>query len=272
MLSSVERPIGGKLAAHLRATMLGTVGEHIVFSHGFGTDQAAWSQIAPPLSLGARCVLFDLPGASPVLPVSFDERRYRSIAGYADDLLNLLDELEISRCTYVGHSVSGMVGVLAAIEAPERFSKLVLLNASPRYINCPGYVGGFETGEIDALLEAMSSNYQAWVAGFSSLVMPAGLPSALADFSAGLPSMRPDVSTRIARMIFQGDTRHILPQLKVPTLLLQSREDVAVPPEVAAYLLAKIPAAELKWIDAAGHLPHMSAPDQVLEVLRGHLY
>jgi len=84
--------------------------------------------------------------------------------------------------------------------------------------------------------------------------------------------MRPDVSTRIARMIFQGDTRHILPQLKVPTLLLQSREDVAVPPEVAAYLLAKIPAAELKWIDAAGHLPHMSAPDQVLEVLRGHLY
>lgn len=271
MLSSPEGPVGGKLAVRFNVTMLGTVGEHIIFSHGFGTNQAAWSQIAPPLSIDARCVLFDLPGASPLLPVSFDERRYRSIAGYADDLLNLLDELEISRCTYVGHSVSGMVGVLAAIEAPERFTKLVLLNASPRYINCPGYVGGFESHEIEALLEAMSSNYQAWVAGFSSLVMPAGLPSALADFSAGLLSMRPDVSARIARMIFEGDTRHILPQLEVPTLLLQSREDVAVPPEVGAYLLATIPSAELRWIEAVGHLPHMSAPDQVLEVLRGHL-
>jgi sigma-B regulation protein RsbQ len=251
--------------------MLGTTGEHIVFSHGFGTDQTAWSKIAGPLSVGARCVLFDLPGASPHLPVNFDERRYRSIAGYADDLLNLLDELEISRCTYVGHSVSGMVGALAAIEAPERFSRLVLLNASPRYINCPGYIGGFESYEIEALLEAMSSNYQAWVAGFSSLVIPAGLPSALADFAAGLLLMRPDVSARIARMIFEGDTRHILPHLRVPTLLLQSREDVAVPAEVAAYLLATIPTAELNWIEAVGHLPHMSAPDQVLEVLRERL-
>jgi sigma-B regulation protein RsbQ len=104
------------------------------------------------------------------------------------------------------------------------------------------------------------------------MVVPAGLPSALADFSEGLLSMRPDVSARIARMIFQSDTRHILSQLKVPTLLLQSREDVAVPPEVGAYLLSTIASAELDWIEAAGHLPHMSAPDQVLEVLRERLF
>jgi sigma-B regulation protein RsbQ len=271
-VGTVERPIGGNLAARLQATMLGTAGEHIVFSHGFGTDQTAWGKIAAPLSTGARCVLFDLPGASPLMPADFDERRYRSIAGYADDLLDLLDELEITRCTYVGHSVSAMVGVLASIEAPGRFSKLVLLNASPRYINCPGYVGGFEPQQIEGLLEAMSSNYQAWVAGFSSLVMPAGLPSALVDFSAGLLSMRPDVSARIARMIFEGDIRHVLPQVKVPTLLLQSREDVAVPAEVATYLLSTIAGAELQWIEAVGHLPHMSAPDRVLEVLRERLH
>jgi sigma-B regulation protein RsbQ len=263
--------LGGALARRHRVAIVGDGPELVVFSHGFGTDQSAWSAICPQLADRATCILYDLPGAGPWLPDDFDAAHYGSIGRYADDLLALLDELQVERCAFVGHSVSGMVGALASIEDPARFSRLVLLNASPRYLDGEGYRGGFDRPQLEGLFEAMARNYHGWVAGFAPMAVPEGLPDAVTIFADGLLAMRPDVATRISRMIFESDVRALLPLVTTPTTLIHSNADVAVPAEVADYLKAHIVGAELVRIDAGGHLPHLSAPDIVLAALRACL-
>jgi pimeloyl-ACP methyl ester carboxylesterase len=215
--------------------------------------------------------LYDLPGASALMPEDFDPAHYRSIAPFADDLLALLDEVGITECDYVGHSVSGMVGVLASIEEPERFRQLILINSSPRYLNDEGYAGGFERADVEGLLAAMRTNYQAWVAGFAPAAVAADVPWAVEDFSAGLLAMRPDVTVQISRAIFESDVRRLLPLVTVPTVLIHARGDVAVPESVAAYLESSIAGSLLEWIRTPGHMPHLAAPDEVAAVLSRYL-
>ncbi|HEY6964471.1 MAG TPA: alpha/beta fold hydrolase, partial [Erythrobacter sp.] len=263
--------LDGPRARRHNARLIGNGADVVVLSHGLGNDQRAWDAIIERMPEQVAALVFDLPGAGPLLPSDFDPEDYSSVADYADDLLGLLDEIGIARCTYVGHSVSGMIGVLASIEEPGRFAQLILLNASPRYLNAEGYVGGFDQTELDGLFAAMSANYQAWVAGFAPAAVGVAVPQAIIDFSAGLLAMRPDVTARIARMIFTSDLRHVLPLVSVPTLLIHAREDIAVPAEVGRYLHAHIPGSRLAWIDTAGHLPHLSAPDEVAAILNADL-
>lgn len=262
---------GGPLAARHKARLVGSGTRLVVFSHGLGTDQSAWDGIIERLPEDVSALVFDLPGAGPLLPGDFDPEDYSSVGDYADDLLSLLDELGVARCTFVGHSVSGMIGVLASIEEPARFEQLILLNTSPRYLNAEGYVGGFEQADLDSLFTAMSANYQAWVAGFAPAAVGVDVPEAIVDFSAGLLAMRPDVTAKIAHMIFTSDLRHVLSLVSVPTLLIHAREDMAVPADVGRYLNAKIPGSRLVWIDTAGHLPHLAAPADVSAVLNAHI-
>lgn len=263
--------VDGPLARRRRARLIERGSELVVFSHGLGTDQAVWLPIVERLPPRFSALIFDLPGAGPLLPDGFDPDDYRSITRFADDLLDLLDEIGVTHCRYVGHSVSGMIGVLAAIEDPGRFEQLLLLNASPRYLNDGEYQGGFDRADLEGMLGAMASNYQAWVAGFAPLAIAADVPAAVEDFSRGLLAMRPDITVRIARAIFESDVRPLLGQLDVPTVLIHSRSDIAVPPSVAQYLLEHIAGADLAWIEANGHLPHMSAPEEVARVIAAHL-
>lgn len=259
--------LDGPLARRHRARLVGEGPDLVVFSHGFGTDQTAWKAVVERLPARCSALLFDLPGASPLVPEGFNPDDYRSITAFADDVLALLDEVGVARCTYVGHSVSGMIGVLMAIEEPWRFHRLVLLNASPRYLNDAGYVGGLERADLEGLLGAMSGNYQSWVAGFAPHAIAADVPQAVRDFSSCLLAMRPDISVRIARTIFESDYRRLLPSLTVPTLLIHAHRDIAVPEAVGHYLHDHIPDSRLAWIDTVGHLPHLSAPDEVTAVL-----
>ncbi|MGN6123734.1 MAG: alpha/beta fold hydrolase [Sphingomonas oligoaromativorans] len=263
--------IDGPLARRHRATLI-EGGDHLVIlSHGFGTDQTSWAGVLQRLQRRFSVLVYDLPGAGPLLPSDFSVERYRSLSAFADDLLHLLDEIGVQRASYVGHSVSGMIGVLAAIEDPLRFHKLLLLNSSPRYLDDTGYRGGFSRGELDSLLDAMALNYQSWVAGFAPLAIGNDSPHAIKEFSTSLLAMRPDIALRVARAIFQSDVRDLLPRLTVPTVLVHAREDVAVPEDVAHYLARHIPRSRLAWIPVTGHLPHLSAPDQVVDALRWHL-
>ncbi|MFS0773241.1 alpha/beta fold hydrolase [Sphingomonas sp. 1P08PE] len=250
----------GPLARRHNLHVLGSGGEIVVFGHGLGTDQSAWRDFASGLDARYTALLFDLPGAGPLLPDGFDPDDYRSLSPFADDVLDLLEEVGVEACTYVGHSVAGMIGVLAAIEAPALFDRLILLNASPRYLNDADYEGGFDRADLEGLLGTMAANYQAWVAGFAPMAIGAAAPSAVEEFSAGLLAMRPDVTLRVARTIFESDVRPLLPALTRPTFLVHSRTDVAVPPAVGRYLHAHIADSRLMWIDAEGHLPHLSAP------------
>lgn len=244
----------------------------LILAHGFGTDQTAWHQVEAPFLCDYRVIRYDNVGAGGADPAAYSHHRYDSLSAYADDLLAICATLGVNDAILVGHSVSAMVAVLAATAQPAHFSRLVLLSASPRYINDAGYHGGFEQGDLDALYQAMQTNYQAWVSGFAPLIMANADRPELSDyFAQGLKAIRPDIALAVLRVIMQSDLREDLARLKQPTLLIQPREDPAVPPQVGEYLHQRIAGSRLAVVDATGHLPHLSAPAEVIAAMQAFL-
>ncbi|GAB4381725.1 MAG: alpha/beta hydrolase [Elainellaceae cyanobacterium] len=250
--------------------LLGQGNQTIVFAHGFGSDQTAWRSQVAAFESSYRIVLFDHVGAGNSDMEAYSPLRYSSLYSYAEDLLELCSELQLSQVILVGHSVSGMVSLLAALIDPSRFKQLFFVGASPRYLNDSeaSYIGGFEQADLDALYAAMSSNYHAWVSGFAPLAMGnPERPELALEFARTLSAIRPDIAQAVARVIFQSDYRSQLSKLTVPTVILQSSNDIAVPPQVGEYMAKHIPQSKLIPINATGHFPHLSAPEEVTKTL-----
>ncbi|XP_042507675.1 probable esterase KAI2 [Macadamia integrifolia] len=245
----------------------------IVLGHGFGTDQSVWKHLVPHLVDDHRVILYDNMGAGPTNPEYFDFDRYSTLEGYAYDLLAILEELQVESCIFVGHSVSAIVGALASITRPDLFSKIVMISASPRYLNDVDYYGGFEQEDLDQLFEAMRSNYKAWCSGFAPLAVGGDMDSAaVQEFSRTLFNMRPDIALSVAQTIFQCDMRQVLRLVTVPCHILQSVKDLAVPVMVSEYLHTNLGGESIVEVMASdGHLPQLSSPDIVIPALLRHI-
>lgn len=255
----------------LHGRQSGVSGPTLILSHGFGTDQDAWAALRPWFDAHFRVISFNLAGCGPDGASSYDFDRHSSIFGYADDLLDVVDELGIDACIYVSHSVSGMIGAAAASVRPELFRRMVMIGASPRYLNGTDYVGGFDQSDLDGLFDSMAANYQAWVAGFAPMVVGIDDNQAIDEFARTLFLMRPDIALNTCRTIFQSDMRQSAARIPVPTHLVQTARDMAVPVDVAHWLERAIDGATLDIIDADGHLPHMTAAAEVLQILQRRL-
>ncbi|CAM8911124.1 hypothetical protein QQ045_032124 [Rhodiola kirilowii] len=241
----------------------------LVLAHGFGTDQSAWQRILPYFTPTHRVILYDLVCAGSVNPDYFDFNRYTTLDAYVDDLVNILTALHVDRCVFVGHSVSAMIAILASIRRPDLFSKLVLIGASPRFLNDKDYHGGFEMEEIEKVFIAMEANYEAWVNGFAPLAVGADVPAAVREFSRTLFNMRPDISLFVSRTVFNSDLRGILGLVRVPCCIIQTAKDVSVPLAVANYLKDHLGGKNtVEILNTEGHLPHLSAPALLAQVLR----
>lgn len=243
----------------------------VILSHGFGTDQTAWSALRPWFEARYDVISFDLAGCGPNGARTYDVDRHGSLFGYADDLLDIVDELGVERCTYIGHSMSGMIGAAASLARPELFERMVFIGASPRYLNDADYIGGFRLEDLEQLFDSMQANYQAWVAGFAPMVVGVADDAVIADFSNTLFKMQPDIALRTSRTIFTSDLRSLVPQVPCPVHVIQTEHDIAVPVEVGQWLAQHLPQASLDVIPAAGHLPHMTAAEAVTAILAHHL-
>ncbi|KAJ0024083.1 hypothetical protein Pint_08649 [Pistacia integerrima] len=260
--------MGNILLEALHVRVVGSGEKFLVLAHGFGTDQSAWQRILPYFT-HYRVILYDLVCAGSVNPDYFDFSRYTTLDAYVDDLLNILEALGVDRCAYVGHSVSAMIGILASIRRPELFTKLILVGASPRFLNDNDYHGGFEQGEIEKLFTAMERNYEAWVYGFAPLAVGADVPAAVREFSRTLFNMRPDISLFVCRTVFNCDLRGFLGLVKVPCCIIQTAKDVSVPISVAEYLRRHLGGrTTVEILKTEGHLPHLSAPALLGPVIR----
>ncbi|KAJ4967389.1 hypothetical protein NE237_019238 [Protea cynaroides] len=253
----------------LNVRVVGTGDSVVVLAHGFGTDQSAWRSIIPYFTPNYRIVLYDLICAGSVNPDYFDFRRYTSLEPYVDDLLNILDALRIEKCAFVGHSISAMIGILASIRRPDLFTKLILIGASPRFLNDRDYHGGFERGEVEIVFTAMEANYEAWVNGYAPLVVGADVPAAVREFTRTLFNMRPDISLFVSKTVFESDLRDVLGMVRVPCCIIQTATDVSVPVSVAMYLKNHLGGrSTVKILNTEGHLPHLSAPTLLVQNLR----
>lgn len=241
-------------------------GPTLLFAHGFGTDQHAWDLVAQAFKSDYRIILYDNVGGGKADPDSYSANKYTSLEPYAQDLIDICEAYQVKDAIFIGHSVSSMIGLLATLQRPEFFSKMILIGASPRYLNDTNYVGGFEQEGLNQFYDTMATNYFAWVSGFSSAAMANPENPQLAEnFAMTLKAIRPDIAQSVARVIFQSDYRNELPKLDKPTLLIQANEDIAVPLSVAEYLHNNIPDSQMKVVNAFGHFPHISAPQEIIE-------
>lgn len=245
----------------------------MVFVNGLGYDQGYWNAVAQAFADDYRLILFDNAGSVPSNQAYFNQKqvRYLNVSGYAADLLEICAALRLSGDTVmVGHSLGAMAGLLASVERPATFGKLVVLGASPRYADTEGYVGGFSKGDIDAAYSALRSDYRAWSRNMAALSMATPDRPDLTDaFAASLASVPQEMMLTVLCSVLQTDHREKLAKVSVPTLIVQSKEDYFVPLSVAEFIHARIPGSTLKVIDTVGHLPHVTAPAQVVAAIRG---
>jgi sigma-B regulation protein RsbQ len=243
-------------------------GQPMLFSHGFGCDQNMWRLVAPRFEDRFRVILFDHVGAGRSDVSAYDRVRYSSLDGYAEDVLEICRELDLQDVIFVGHSVSAIVGVLAAAAAPERFDKLVLVGPSPRYIDDDGYVGGFGQDDIVEMLESLESNYLGWSAAMAPAIMGnPDRPELGEELTTSFCRTDPAIARHFAEVTFLSDNRDDLARVRTPTLVLQCTQDVIAPVSVGEYVRDAMPAAELVLLDATGHCPHLSAPVETAEAI-----
>jgi sigma-B regulation protein RsbQ len=236
-------------------------GQPMVFAHGYGCDQNMWRLVAPAFSGAYRTVLFDFVGAGRSDLSAYDRRRYADLAGYAADVVDVIRALDLRDVIFVGHSVSAMIGVLAAAREPDRFAALVLVAPSPRYLNDDGYVGGFTATDIEELLASLDRNYLGWSSTMAPVIMGnADRPELGAELTASFCRTDPEIAKRFARATFLSDNRADLARVTLPTLVLQCADDPIAPDSVGQYVHAAIPGSTLVRLRATGHCPNLSAP------------
>ena len=243
----------------------------MLFAHGFGCDQNVWRYVVPALEEQYQVVLLDYVGAGGSDVSAYSSSRYSSLTGYAQDLLDVCDALELRDVILVGHSVSSMIGVLAAKQEPERFSRLILVAPSPCFINEPSYVGGFEKADLEGLLELMELN-MGWAKFLSTAVIKADEHPQLAlEMEESFCAMDPEIAEQFARVTFFSDNRADLKHVLTPSLIMQCSEDSLAPREVGAYLHAHLPQSTLTILKATGHCPHMSHPEETVREIKAYL-
>ncbi|MFF9850337.1 alpha/beta fold hydrolase [Streptomyces litmocidini] len=247
-------------------------GRPVVLAHGFGCDQNMWRLTVPALAEKYRVVLFDYVGSGRSDPSAFSEDRYASLDGYAQDVVEVCEALDLRDAVFVGHSVSAMTGVLAADTAPERIGALVMVAPSPRYIDDGTYRGGFSAGDIDELLASLESNYLGWSSAMAPVIMGnPERPELGEELTDSFCATDPEMARVFARTTFLSDSRDDLKKVTVPTLILECTQDVIAPREVGAFVHRAIPGSTLVTLDATGHCPHLSAPEATNEAITGFL-
>jgi sigma-B regulation protein RsbQ len=247
-------------------------GRPMVFAHGFGCDQEMWRLVAPAFAVDHRVVLFDHVGSGRSDLSAYDPVKYGSLDGYAADVVEICRELALDDVVFVGHSVSAMMGVLAAACAPGLFGALVMVGPNPRYVDDGDYTGGFSREDIAALLDSLDSNHLGWSAAMAPVIMGnPDRPELTAELTNSFCRTDPDIARQFARVTFLSDNRADLPGVRVPTLVLQCTADAIAPEAVGRYVHEQVPGSVLTRLAATGHCPHLSAPEETTAAIRAFL-
>lgn len=259
------------LARH-NVKVFGRGEQPMLFAHGYGCDQNMWRFITPAFEDRYRIVLFDYVGHGQSDAAAFDQSRYGSLQGYADDVLAICRELGLEDVIFVGHSVSAMIGVLAAIQEPERFERLVLIGPSPRYIDDDDYVGGFKREDIEGLLDFLDSNHLGWSSTMAPVIMGnPDRPELGEELTNSFCRTNPEIAKHFARVTFLSDNRADLPKVRTKALILQCSQDVIAPEAVGRYIQQNLPDSEFILMQATGHCPNLSAPEETIEAMEAFL-
>ncbi len=244
----------------------------LIFAHGYGCDQRIWNAVTPAFEKDYEVILFDHVGSGKSDLSKYDRAKYSSLRGYADDVLEIGEALDIQGGVFVGHSVSTMIGILAAIKSPGLFEKLILIGPSPCYFNEEGYEGGFSNEDINRMLQHVDTNYESWSKSMAPIIMGNNDRPELSEMlTETFCRNQPELAKHFAHVTFLADHRADLPNLNTPSLILQCSKDSIAPLAVGEYLHRELRKSDLRVLKATGHCPHVSAPSETIEAMQDFL-
>jgi sigma-B regulation protein RsbQ len=244
----------------------------MMFAHGFGCDQNMWRFVTPAFEREYQIVLFDYIGHGGSDLAAWDSERYSTLDGYASDVLEIAAALGVQRGVFVGHSVSAMIGALASAREPDRFETLIMIGPSPRYVDDGEYIGGFSRSDIDELFEALDSNFLGWSSAMAPVIMGRpDRPELGQELTNSFCRTDPAIASQFARATFLSDNRDDLQRVQARTLVLQCSNDVIAPDAVGRFVHERIPNSVLVQLEASGHCPNLSAPDETIAAMRAFL-
>ena len=240
-----------------------------MFAHGFGCDQSMWTPVAGAFESDFKVILFDHVGAGQSDLSAYDPQKYANLQGYADDVVEIGHALGLEDAVFVGHSVSAMIGALASLKEPAMFSKLVMVGPSPRYVDDGSYVGGFSHEQVEELLDFLAENHLGWSAAMAPAIMGnADRPELGERLANSFCATDPEIARQFARVTFFSDNRADLPLIEARTLVLQCRDDIIAPQCVGEFVHTQLRNSEYRLLDATGHCPNLSAPNEVAAAIR----
>lgn len=244
----------------------------MMFAHGYGCDQSMWRYLEPTFSNRFRSILFDLVGCGKSNSSCFDQQKHSTLSGYADDVLSICDSLNLKDIVFVGHSVSAVIGILAAIKEPQRFSKLILIGPSPCYFNDGDYIGGFEKETLVGMLENLNADFLGWSRAMGPAIMGRpDRPELGVELTNSFCQTDPTIAKHFAKTVFLSDNRADLKKIKTPSLILQCSQDIIAPDSVGRYMHQEISGSRLKTLKAIGHCPHVSEPQETITAMNEFL-
>ncbi len=254
-------------------SVIGQGSQPMLLAHGFGCNQNMWRFVVPAFAADYKIILFDYVGSGKSDLGAYSTERYGDLQGYVQDIIDICQALELSKVNFVGHSVSSIIGILASIQAPDLFEKLILIAPSPCYINdLPDYFGGFERKDIEGLLDVMEKNYIGWASFLAPMVMKnSDRPELTQELETSFCSTDPLVASDFARTTFYSDNRQDLAKVTLPSLILQCAEDAIAPTSVGEYMHRHLAQSNLRLMKATGHCPHMSHPQETIDMIKEYL-
>lgn len=253
--------------------IIGNGEQTLMMAHGFGCDQNMWRFVLPAFQDKYRIVLFDYVGCGKSDFSAYNPERYCTLDGYAHDILDICEALGLTNIVFIGHSVSSMIGALASIQIPDLFSSMVMIGPSPRYVNeLPDYKGGFDKKDLEGLLDIMDNNYIGWANYLAPVVMKnPESPALTKELEESFCSTDPIITRKFAEVTFFSDNREDLLKINIPCLVMQCADDAIAPDEVGIYTHQNIRGSKFVKMDATGHCPHMSHPEETISLIENFL-
>ena len=244
----------------------------ILFAHGYGCDQKMWRFVAPAFEENYKVILFDHVGSGKSDWNSYSPKKYSTLQGYADDIIEICDSLKLQKTILVAHSVSSMISVLAANPRPDLFEHIIMVGPSPRYMNDGDYYGGFSEQDVMEMVETLDSNYLGWSSAITPIIVGnSDKPQFAEELNNSFCQHDPEIAKHFARVTFMGDNRSDLQKLQIPTLILQCSQDIIVPLEVGKYVHKNIMNSDFVVIETTGHCPHLCNPDETTLAIKKYL-
>jgi sigma-B regulation protein RsbQ len=247
-------------------------GQPMVMAHGFGCDQSMWRYLVPAFEQQYRLVLFDYVGHGGADSSAFDPKRHSSLDGFAQDVLDICGHLQLEDVVFVGHSVSAIIGMLAALRQPDRFAKLIMIGPSPCYMDDGDYRGGFSRSQLEELIAFLDENPLGWSEAMAPVIMGnPDRPELVEELASSFCRTDPRVAKAFARVTFLSDNRDDLPRVQTRSLILQCSNDAIACEAVGRYMQGRLPNSAFKQLNATGHCPHLSAPTETIAAIRSFL-